>query len=91
MKRCGQQGGLTVRHEGFLRHPPPWSRGVPLCRHLRSRGGLTTHPFPGACVSTSMQPDTGPSLSARRKWRLQSGRLLSPPRVSASPERDGAP
>ena len=30
-------------------------------------GGLTTHPFPGALVSTSVQPDTGASVAARRK------------------------
>ena len=44
-----------------------------------SPGGLTTHPLPGACVSTSERPDTGAVVSVRRKWRLQSGRALSSP------------
>ena len=41
-------------------------------------GGATTPPFPCAYVSTSMQPDTSASISARWKWWLQSGRSLSP-------------
>ena len=45
MMKCGQRGGLTVRLEGFLCHPPPLSRGGPLSRHQTARGGLTTHPF----------------------------------------------
>ena len=39
MKKSGQRGGLTVRHEGFLRHPLPLSRAGPLCWHLTARGG----------------------------------------------------
>ena len=30
---------VTVRLEGFLRHPPPESRVGPLFRHLTARGG----------------------------------------------------
>ena len=30
-------------------------------------GGLTNHPFRGACVSTSVRPDTSAVVSARRK------------------------
>ena len=59
MRKCGQRGGLTVRLEGFLRHPPPWSRGGPLFRHPTARGEPTAHPLPGARVSTSERPDTG--------------------------------
>ena len=79
MKKCGQRGGLTVRLESFLRHPPPWSRGGPLFRHPTARGGPTAHPLPGARVSTSERPDTGAVVSVRWKWRLQSGRALSSP------------
>ena len=79
MRKCGQRGGLTVRLEGFLRHPPPWSRGGPLFWHPTARGGPTAHPLPGACVSTSERPDTGAVVSVRWKWRLQSGRALSSP------------
>ena len=92
MRKCGQRGGLTVRLEGFLRHPPPWTRGGPLCRHPTARGGLTAHPLPGACVSISERPDTGAVVSARWKWGLQSGRALSspgslpPPSAMESPE-----
>ena len=46
MMKCGQRGGLTVRLEGFLRHPPPWTRGGPLFRHPTARGGPTSHPLP---------------------------------------------
>ena len=55
-------------------------------------GGLTTHPFRCVCVSTSMQPDTGASVSARWNWRLQSGRSLwapgsmPPPIAMVAPE-----
>ena len=92
MRKCGQRGGLTVRLEGFLRHPPPWSRGGPLFRHPTARGGPTAHPLPGACVSTSERPDTGAVVSVRWKWRLQSGRALSslgplpPPSAMEAPE-----
>ena len=78
MMKCGQRGGLTVRLEGLLCHPPPLSRGGPLSRHQTARGGLTTHPFPGACVPTSTHPDTGTVVSVCGKWRLRSGRALSP-------------
>ena len=63
MRKCGLRGGLTVRLEGFLRHPPPWSRGGPLFRHPTARGGPTAHPLPGARASTSERPDTGTVVS----------------------------
>ena len=91
MKKCGQRGGLTVRLEGFLRHPLPWSRGGPLFRHLTARGGPTSHPLPGACVSTSERPDTGAVVSVRWKWRLQSGRALSSPGPLPPPSAMEAP
>ena len=91
MKKCGQRGGLTVRLEGFLRHPPPWSRGGPLFRHPTARGGPTAHPLPGACVSTSERPDTGAVVSVRWKWRLQSGRALSSPGPLPPPSAMEAP
>ena len=50
MRKCGQRGGLTICLGNVLRHPPPWSRGGPLCRHLPARRGLTTHRFLGARV-----------------------------------------
>ena len=78
MMKCGQRGGLTVRLGGFLRHPPPLSGGGPLSRHQTARGGLTTHPFPGACVPTSTHPDSGAVVSVCGKWRLRSGCALSP-------------
>ena len=90
-KRCGQRGGLTVRLEGFLRHPPPWSRGGPLFRHPTARGGATAHPLPGACVSTSERPDTGAVVSVRWRWRLQSGRALSSPGPLPTPSAMEAP
>ena len=79
MKKGGQRGGLTLRLVGFLCHPPPSSRGGPLLRHLTARGGLTTHRFPSACVSTCAQPYTGAAVSVRWKWRLQSICALSSP------------
>ena len=91
MKKCGQRGGLTVRLEGFLRHPLPWSRGGPLFRHPTARGGATAHPLPGACVSTSERPDTGAVVSVRWKWRLQSGRALSSPGPLPPPSAMEAP
>ena len=91
MKKCGQRGGLTVRLEGFLRHPPPWSRGGPLFRHPTARGGATAHPLPGACVPTSERPDTGAVVSVRWKWRLQSGRALSSPGPLPPPSAMEAP
>ena len=91
MRRCGQWGGLTVCLEGFLCHPPPLLRGGPLSWHLTAQGGLTSHPLPCACVPTSEQFDTGAAVSAIRKWWLQSGRILSPPRATATPERVGGP
>ena len=91
MRKCGQRGGLTVRLEGFLCHPPPWSRGGPLFRHPTARGGPTAHPLPGACVSTSERPDTGAVLSVRWKWRLQSGRALSSPGPLPPPSAMEAP
>ena len=90
-RKCGQRGGLTVRLEGFLRHPPPWSRGGPLFRHPIARGGATAHPLPGACVSTSERPDTGAVVSVRWKWRLQSGRALSSPGSLPPPSAMEAP
>ena len=63
MMKCGQRGGLTVCLEGLLCHPPPLSRGGPLSRHHTARGGLTTHPFPGACVPTSTHPGTAALVS----------------------------
>ena len=92
MKKCGQRGGPTVRLEGFLRHPLPWSRGGPLFRHPTARGGPTSHPLPGACVSTSERPDTGAVVLVRGRWRLQSGRAppspgpLPPPSAMEAPE-----
>ena len=91
MRKCGQRGGLTVRLEGFLRRPPPWSRGGPLFRHPTARGGPTAHPLPGACVSTSERPDTGAVVSVRWKWRLQSGRALSSPGPLPPPSAMEAP
>ena len=91
MRKCGQRGGLTVRLEGFLRHPLPWTRGGPLCRHPTARWGLTAHPPPGACVSTSERPDTGAVVSVRWKWRLQSGRALSSPGSLPPPSAMEAP
>ena len=91
MRKCGQRGGLTVRLEGFLRHPPPWSRGGPLFRHPTARGGPTAHPLPGARVSTSERPDTGAVVSVRWKWRLQSGRALSSPGPLPPPSAMEAP
>ena len=91
MKKCGQRGGLTVRLEGFLRHPLPWSRGGPLLRHPTARGGPTAHPLPGACVSTSERPDTGAVVSVRWKWRLQSARALSSPGPLPPPSAMEAP
>ena len=91
MKKCGQRGGLTVSLEGFLRHPPPWSRGGPLFRHPTARGGPTAHPLPGACVSTCERPDTGAVVSVRWKWRLQSGRALSSPGPLPPPSAMDAP
>ena len=91
MKKCGQRGGLTVRLEGFLRHPLPWSRGGPLFRHPTARGGPTSHPLPGACVSTSERPDTGAVVSVRWKWQLQSGRALSSPGPLPPPSAMEAP
>ena len=91
MKKCGQRGGLTVRLEGFLRHPLPWSRGGPLFRHPTARGGPTAHPLPGACVSTFERPDTGAVVSVRWKWRLQSGRALSSPGPLPPPSAMEAP
>ena len=91
MKKCGQRGGLTVRLEGFLRHPLPWSRGGPLFRHPTARGGPASHPLPGACVSTSERPDTGAVVSVRWKWRLQSGRALSSPGPLPPPSAMEAP
>ena len=91
MKKCGQRGGLTVRLEGFLRHPLPWSRGGPLFRHPTARGGPTSHPLPGACVSTSERPDTAAVVSVRWKWRLQSGRALSSPGPLPPPSAMEAP
>ena len=70
MMRCGQRGGLAVRLVGFLCHPPLLSRGGPLSRYPTARGGLTMHPLPGACVSTSIQPYTGAVVSVYGKWRL---------------------
>ena len=78
MTSRGHRGRLTVRLVGFLCHPPPLSRGGPLCRHQTARGGLTTHPFPGACVQTSTHPDTVAVVSLCGKWRLPSGLALSP-------------
>ena len=91
MRKCGQRGGLTVRLEGFLRHPLPSTRGGPLCRHPTARGGLTAHPVPGACVSISERPDTGAVVSVRWKWRLQSGRALSSPGPLPPPSAMVAP
>ena len=92
MRKCGQRGGLTVRLEGFLRHPPPWSRGGPLFRHPIARGGgATAHPLPGARVSTSERPGTGAVVSVRWKWRLQSGRALSSPGPLPPPSAMEAP
>ena len=54
-------------------------------------GGLTTHPVPGARVSTSVRPDTGAIVSARRKWRLQSSRALSSPGQLPPPSAMEAP
>ena len=78
MMKSGQQGGLTVRLEGLLCHPLPLSRGGPVSRHQKARGALTTHPFPGACAPTSPHPHTGAVVSVCGKWRLRSGRALSP-------------
>ena len=43
MMKYGRRGELTVRHEGFLCHLPPLSRGGPLLWHLtapeRGEGG----------------------------------------------------
>ena len=91
MIKCGQRGGLTVRLEGFLCHTPPLSRGGPLSRHQTARGGLTTHPFPGACVYTSTHPHTGAVVSVCGKWRLRSGRALSPPGPLPPPSAMEAP
>ena len=91
LMKCEQRGGLTVRLEGFLCHPPPLSRGGPLSRHHTARGGLTTHPFPGACVSTSTHPDTGAVVSVCGKWKLRSGRALSPPGPLPPPSAMKAP
>ena len=91
MRKCGHRGGLTVRLEGFLRHPLPWTRGGPLCRHPTARGGLTAHPLPGACVSTSERPDTGAVVSVRWKWRLQSAWTLSSPGSLPPPSAMEAP
>ena len=54
-------------------------------------GGLTTHPFPGARVSTSAQPDTGAVVLVCWKWRLQSGRALSSPGPLPPPSAMEAP
>ena len=59
----------TTRVEGRAPVLAPYGRGG---------GGGASHPFPGACVSTSKHSDTA-SVSAIRKWRLLSGRTLSPP------------
>ena len=91
MIKCGQRGGLTVRLEGFLCHTPPLSRGGPLSRHQTARGGLATHPFPGVCVSTSTHPHTGAVVSVCGKWRLRSGRALSPPGPLPPPSAMEAP
>ena len=79
MRKCGQRGGLTVRLEGFLRHPPPWWRGGPLFRHQTARGGATAHPLPGACVSTSERPDTGAVISVRWKCSYKAAGRSRPP------------
>ena len=62
-----------------------------MCRHPTARGGLTAHPLPGACVSTSERPDTAAVVSVRWKWRLQSGRALSSPGPMPPPSAMEAP
>ena len=89
-RKCGQRGGLTVRLEGFLHHPPPWSTGGPLFRHPTARGGASAHPLPGALLSTS-ERHTGAVVSVRWKWRLQSGLALSSPGSLPPPSAMEAP
>ena len=66
MRKCGQRGGLTVRLEGFLRHPPPWSRGGPLFRHLQPGGGrppilslVPVYPLPSGLIPVPWYQSAG--------------------------------
>ena len=66
MRKCGQRGGLTVRLEGFLRHPPPWSRGGPLFRHPTARGGrppilslVPVYPLPSGLIPVPWYQSAG--------------------------------
>ena len=67
MKKCGQRGGLTGPLEGFLRHPPPWSRGGPLFRHPTARGGgrlpilslVPVYPLPSGLIPVPWYQSAG--------------------------------
>ena len=66
MRKCGQRGGLTVRLEGFLRHPPPWSRGGPCFGTQQPGGGrlpilslVPVYPLPSGLIPVPWYQSTG--------------------------------
>ena len=66
MRKCGQRGGFTLRLEGFLRHPPPLSRGGPLFRHPTARGGrppilslVPVYPLPSGLIPVPWYQSAG--------------------------------
>ena len=91
MRKCGQRGELTVRLEGFLRHPPPWTRRGPLCRHPTAGGGADCPSSPW-CLCTHLRAACyrcGGISALEVAATKRPGALV--PRVSATPERDGGP
>ena len=72
MRKCGQRGGLTIRLEGFLRHPPPSSRGGPLFRHLTDRGGANNQSFPWCLCGLIPVPEYQPAGSGGYKAAVRS-------------------
>ena len=86
--------GLTYRTPRRLLVPSAAlvkGRATVSAPNSRGGGGVTTHPFPSACVSTSTQPDTGAVVSLCGKWRLQSGCELMPPGPLPPPSALEAP